>query len=33
MKEAERVCGNWDSWFADVGNHRSVIEFQDDSGI
>lgn len=33
MMEAERVCGNWDAWFGDVGNHWSPDEFQDDSGI
>jgi hypothetical protein len=21
MEEAGRVCGNWDKWFAEVGNH------------
>ncbi|KAL9101251.1 MAG: hypothetical protein Q9187_009265 [Circinaria calcarea] len=36
LKETERVCRNWRSWFADTGNYwkaGDVEAFQDDSGI
>jgi hypothetical protein len=33
MAEVDRVCDNWNTWFDDVSNHWSPIEFQEDSGI
>ena len=33
VAEKDRVCENWDAWFADKNNWYDAHEFQEDSGV